>query len=149
LSGQEDRVNNANLGRIGEQCSVAERPASLLGIAQKAKQNKKYKFGNLYELIDKFALLQAWRQINKGAASGVDRETAKEFKKNIDTNLEEMLEELRNKKYKARLVKRVFIPKGKDGKRPLGLPVLRDKIIQRAAANILGVVGASVSRGAK
>ncbi|WP_010249040.1 reverse transcriptase family protein [Acetivibrio cellulolyticus] len=109
---------------------------SLLGIAQKAKQNKKYKFGNLYELIDKYALLQAWRQINKGAASGVDRERAKEFKKNIETNLEEMLEELKTKKYKARLVKRVFIPKGKDGKRPLGLPVLRDKIIQRAAANI-------------
>lgn len=113
---------------------------SLLGIAQKAKQNKKYKFGNLYELIDKYALLQAWRQINKGAASGVDRETAKEFKKNIEANLEEMLEELKNKKYKARLVKRVFIPKGKDGKRPLGLPVLRDKIIQRAAANILEAI---------
>ncbi|WP_010252825.1 RNA-directed DNA polymerase [Acetivibrio cellulolyticus] len=113
---------------------------SLLGIAQKAKQNKKYKFGNLYELIDKYALLQAWRQINKGAASGVDRERAKEFKKNIETNLEEMLEELKTKKYKARLVKRVFIPKGKDGKRPLGLPVLRDKIIQRAAANILEAI---------
>jgi len=92
---------------------------SLLGIAQKAKQNKKYKFGYLYELIDKYALLQAWRQINKGASAGIDRETAKEFKKNLDSNLEEMLEELRKKKYKARLVKRVFIPKGKDGRRPV------------------------------
>ena len=65
---------------------------SLLGIAQKAKQNKKYKFGNLYELIDKYALLQAWRQINKGAASGVDRETAKDtIAKVYARNFEEAL----------------------------------------------------------
>jgi len=113
---------------------------SLLGIARKAKQNKRYRFGNLYERIDKFALFEAWRQINKGASSGVDNETAKEFKKNLEANLDEILEELKSKRYKARLVKRVYIPKGKDGKRPLGLPVLRDKIIQRVAANILEAI---------
>jgi len=113
---------------------------SLLGIAIKAKQNTKYKFGNLYELINKAALYEAWRQINKGSVSGVDNETVKEFRKNIHTNMDEMYEELKSKRYKARLVKRVFIPKGKDGKRPLGIPVIRDKIIQRAAASILEAI---------
>ncbi len=113
---------------------------SLLGIAEKAKQDKKYRFGNLYELIDKKGLYEAWRQINKGAASGVDGESAKQFKENLEYNLDEIVEQLKGKRYKARLVKRVFIPKGKDGKRPLGLPVLRDKIVQRAAANILEAI---------
>jgi RNA-directed DNA polymerase len=113
---------------------------SLLGIANKAKQDKKYKFGNLYELINKEALYKAWQKINRSSAAGVDRETAKEFKANLDENLNSILEELKNKKYKARLVKRVYIPKGKNQLRPLGLPVLRDKIIQRAAAGILEAI---------
>ncbi len=113
---------------------------SLLGIANKAKQDKKYKFGNLYELIDKEALYEAWRKINKSSAAGVDKETAQTFKENLDENLNEMVEDLKNKRYKARLVKRVYIPKSNNGLRPLGLPVLRDKIIQRAAASILEAI---------
>lgn len=113
---------------------------SLLGIANKAKQDKKYKFGNLYERIDKKALYEAWRRINKSSAAGVDRETAIEFKADLDENLDELLEELKSKRYKARLVKRVYIPKGKNEQRPLGLLALRDKIIQRAAADILEAI---------
>jgi group II intron reverse transcriptase/maturase len=113
---------------------------SLLGIANKAKQDKKYKFGNLYELIDKKALYEAWRKINKGSAAGVDRETAREFKGNLDENLNAMVEDLKAKRYKAKLVKRVYIPKSNNGLRPLGLPALRDKIIQRAAASILEAI---------
>jgi RNA-directed DNA polymerase len=113
---------------------------SLLGIANKAKQDKKYKFGNLYELIDKKALYEAWGKIKKSSVAGVDRETAKDFKRNLDENLNSMLEDLKNKRYKAKLVKRAYIPKGSNGLRPLGLPALRDKIIQRAAASILEAI---------
>ena len=113
---------------------------SLRGIARKAKQNSKYKFGNLYGMLNKQALYLAWLDINKNAAAGVDKETAKEFKKNLEVNLETLEEELKTKRYKARLVKRVNIPKG-DGKvRPLGLPALRDKIVQRATARILEAI---------
>lgn len=94
---------------------------SLWGIARKAKQDKKYRFGNLYGLIDKRALYEAWRKLNKGAAAGIDRQTAKMFKENLDRNLEEILQELKQKKYKARLVRRVWISKNKDEKRELWL----------------------------
>lgn len=113
---------------------------SLLGIANKAKQDKKYKFGNLYERINKVGLYEAWRKIKKSSAAGVDRETAKGFKANLDENIETMLEQLKTKKYRAKLVKRVYIPKNKNELRPLGLPALRDKIIQRAAADILEAI---------
>ena len=76
----------------------------------------------------------------KKAAAGVDRDTAKEFEKNLDANLETLLDELKSKRYKARLIKRVNIPKGNGKTRPLGLPTLRDKIAQRAAASILEAI---------
>lgn len=113
---------------------------SLRGIARKAKQDKEYKFGNLYGMIDKQALYEAWRYTKKNVAAGIDKETAEVFEENLEENIEVMLSELKSKKYKARFIKRVNIPKG-DGKfRPLGIPVLRDKIIQRAAAAILEAI---------
>ena len=113
---------------------------SLWGIARKAKENKKYRFGNLYGLIDKVALYEAWRKLKKDSAGGIDKETAKVFKENLDGNLEQILQELKQKKYKAKLVKRVWIPKSEKEKRPLGLPVLRDKIVQRAVVDILEAI---------
>ena len=113
---------------------------SLRGIARKAKQNRNYKFGNLYGLLNKEALYQSWKAINKKAAVGIDKETAKEFENNLDEKLEELVEELKSKRYKARLVKRVNIPKGNGKTRPLGLQTLRDKIVQKAVANILEAI---------
>jgi len=113
---------------------------SLTGIAKKAKQNKKHRFGNLYRMLNKEALLQAWKDINRKAAAGVDRETAEEFEKNLEANLDTLVEELKSKQYKARLVKRVYIPKGNGKLRPLGLPALRDKIVQKAVASILEAI---------
>jgi len=113
---------------------------SLRGISKKAKQEKDYRFGNLYGLLDKNALYTAWKDINKKAAAGVDKVTAKEFEKNLDQNLEELLEELKEKKYKAKLERRDNIPKGKGKTRPLGIPTIRDKILQRAVARILEAI---------
>lgn len=113
---------------------------SLRGIARKAKQKKDHKFGNLYGLLNKDALYLAWKDINKKAATGVDGETAMDFERNLDANLETIVEELKSKKYKAKLVKRVNIPKGNGKTRPLGLQALRDKIVQKAVANILEAI---------
>jgi group II intron reverse transcriptase/maturase len=113
---------------------------SLRGIARKAKQNKNHRFGNLYGLLNKDALYLAWRELNRKAATGVDGETVKDFEKNLDRNLETIVEELKSKRYKAKLVKRVNIPKGNGKIRPLGLQALRDKIVQKAVANILEAI---------
>jgi len=113
---------------------------SLRGIARKAKQKKNHKFGNLYGLLNKEALYLAWKEINRKAATGVDGETAKDFERNLEVNLDTIVEELKSKRYKAKLVKRVNIPKGNGKIRPLGLPTLRDKIVQKAVANILEAI---------
>ena len=113
---------------------------TLRGIARKAKQQKNHKFGNLYRLLNKDALYLAWKEINKKAATGVDGETAMDFERNLDVNLDTIVEELKSKKYKAKLVKRVNIPKENGKTRPLGLQALRDKIVQKAVANILEAI---------
>lgn len=66
--------------------------------------------------------------------------TAKEFAENLDQNLESLLISLKEKKYKAKLVRRVNIPKGKGKTRPLGIPTVQDKILQRAVASILEAI---------
>ncbi len=71
---------------------------SLRGIASKAKQDKKYRFVNLYGLLDKEALYLAWKDINKNESAGVDKEIVKKFVKNLDVNLSMLLEELKTKR---------------------------------------------------
>jgi RNA-directed DNA polymerase len=113
---------------------------SLRGIARKAKQNKDYRFGNLYSLLNKNALYIAWKGINKKAAVGVDKVTAKEFENNLEQNLSGLGDELKGKRYKAKLVRRVNIPKGEGKTRPLGILTIKDKVLQRAAASILEAI---------
>ena len=71
---------------------------SLQGIAKKAGRLKKYRFQNLYRLLNYSALAEAWRTSNKGAAAGVDKQTAKEFAKELKQNLTNLAEQLARKR---------------------------------------------------
>jgi len=113
---------------------------SLEGIARKAKRENKYRFRDLYRQLNYGALKLAWDKLNKKAAPGVDDITAKEFEKDLENNLNQILESLKGKRYHAKLVRRKYIDKGNGKKRPLGIPALSDKIVQRAAADILEAI---------
>jgi len=113
---------------------------SLQGIAQKAKQLKKHRFQNLYGLLNSISLKEAWKSINKKAAAGADKISAKEFAENLDSNINEIVDKLKGKRYRAKLVRRVYIPKGKDKTRPLGIPAIADKILQSAAVKTLEAI---------
>jgi len=114
--------------------------ASLRGIANRSKRSKDYRFGNLYTMLDKEFLLECWRYLNKNAASGIDKISACEYGKNLEANIEDLVERLKKKSYRARLVRRQYIPKG-DGKlRPLGIPAIEDKLLQTAASRILQAI---------
>ncbi len=113
---------------------------SLRGIAQTAAANKQHRFRNLYGMLTRNALLAAWYSLNKKAASGVDRVTAEQYEVDLLGNLENLLDRLKRKRYKAKLVKRKYIPKDNGKFRPLGIPALEDKIVQKAAATILEAI---------
>jgi group II intron reverse transcriptase/maturase len=113
---------------------------SLQGIAKKAATNKSYRFQNLYGLITVNFLVWCWQFINKKAASGVDKETAELFAQELYPRAEKLVEQLKKKCYRAKLVLRKYIPKGKDKLRALGLPVIADKLLQMSATKILEAI---------
>ena len=113
---------------------------SLQAIAEKAKKEDKHRFQDLYGMLNVKLLKEAWEKLNKKAAPGIDGITAEDYAKNLESNIQATVEELKEKRYHAKLVRRVNIPKG-DGKlRPLGLLVMSDKVVQRAAADILEAI---------
>jgi RNA-directed DNA polymerase len=113
---------------------------SLQGIINKARKEKRHRFNNLYSILNEEFLLDTWKTINKKSASGIDKLTAEEYGKNLKENISCLVEKLKNKKYHARLIKRVYIPKGEGKLRPLGLPSLEDKLVQAGVARILSAI---------
>jgi RNA-directed DNA polymerase len=115
------------------------KPTSLRGIADKAKADTLHRFQDLYRLLDADLLTHCFYGLNKNAASGVDGMTWRTYEENLSANIEALVERLKSKHYRARLVRRVFIPKGK-GTRPLGIPVIEDKFLQAAATKVLNAI---------
>jgi group II intron reverse transcriptase/maturase len=116
------------------------KPTSLEGIALTAGLNKAHRFRNLYRELTPELLLTAWTRINKDAASGVDKVTAEDYQVNLLDNLDDLAQRLKEKRYKAKLVKRTYIPKDNGKERPLGIPALEDKIVQRAVTMVLNAI---------
>ena len=91
--------------------------------------------------IDHEWLREAWRRTRKDGAPGVDGMIASEYETDLEDNLQSLLDRAKSGRYVAPPVKRAYIPKGKgDEKRPLGIPTLEDKLLQRAVAMCLSAV---------
>ena len=116
------------------------KPTSLQGIANKAKINKHYRFRDLYRCLNVGFLLSCWPLLNKKAASGVDDVTWQMYAENLQANVEALVERLKSKRYRAKLVQRRYIPKDGGKKRPLGILVIEDKLLQTACAQLLSAI---------
>ena len=112
-------------------------PTFLRAIAEKAYRHKHYRFGGLYRYLNQDVLRQSFRQLRRDAASGVDGVTFQEYEKHLEANLADLVGRLKRKAYRARLVRRKYIPKSPGKLRPLGIPVLEDKLLQLAVTQIL------------
>lgn len=112
-------------------------PTSLQAIAEKATTNKQHRFGGLYQMLNKNSLRECFLLLKKDAASGVDGVTFSAYEEDLERNLEDLVGRLKRKAYRARIVRRKLIPKGNGKMRPLGIPVLEDKLLQIAATQIL------------
>ena len=108
-------------------------------IAELAARHREVSFPSLAYHIDVEWLKEAYRRTRKDAAAGVDEMTAEEYEEGLDTRLEDLLNRFKSGTYYAPPVKRVYIPKeGKRReKRPIGIPTLEDKILQRAVVMLL------------
>jgi group II intron reverse transcriptase/maturase len=135
----EVRSSQRTLIPDAEDWEYYELPA-LRGIARKAKQQPTYRFRDLSRCLNETHLRYAFSKMNKKAASGVDNVTYQDYQKHFDENAEDLIGRLKRQSYKARLVKRKNIPKSPGKTRPLGLPVLEDKLLQTAGSHLLSAI---------
>jgi group II intron reverse transcriptase/maturase len=113
---------------------------SLRGIAKRAKEDSQHRFGNLYSLLNEANLHWCFSQLNRKAAPGVDGVNLEDFESDLTGNVREIVADLKAKRYKAKLVRRRYIPKPGGKQRPLGIPAIGDKLVQAAVAQILSAI---------
>lgn len=113
---------------------------SLRGIANRAASHKGHRFRNLYGMLNETNLLWCWRFLKKDAAPGVDKVDYHAYRENLDGNIHDLVERLKRKRYRAKLVRRRYIPKLNGKMRPLGIPATEDKLVQVAVAKILEAI---------
>ena len=104
-----------------------------------ARQSPDMAFTSLAYLMDIDWLKEAYRRTRKDGAVGVDGVTAEQYEQDLEGNLQSLLNRAKSGTYKAPPVRRVYIPKGGSSTetRPLGIPTLEDKLLQRAVVMLL------------
>jgi RNA-directed DNA polymerase len=114
----------------------------LAQIAKKAKLDQKVRFTALAHLLTPEFLKETWGTMNRRGASGVDGESIEQFESELEQRVQEICAQLKAGVYRAPPVRRVDIPKGpgKSGTRPLGIPTVADRLLQKAVAHILEAV---------
>jgi group II intron reverse transcriptase/maturase len=108
-------------------------------IAELARRSPQMGFTSLAYLMDIDWLKAAFHRTRKDGASGVDGQTWFDYKRNLEENLQSLLDRAKSGTYRAPPVRRVYIPKAGSTSetRPIGIPTLEDKVLQRAVVMLL------------
>ena len=123
--------------------SRQDMPSALERIRQAARRDKRQRFtALLHHVYEVERLRVAYFALRRDAAAGIDGETWRHYGENLQSNLDGLCERLKRGAYRAKPVRRAYIAKvGKPGElRRLGVPVLEDKIVQRATAEVLNAL---------
>src|ERR1700686_2496444 len=115
--------------------------SALERVRQAASKDKKLRFtALLHHIYNPETLRKAYFSLKKEAAPGVDGETWRHYGEALEHNLRDLSHRLKRGAYRAKPVRRVYIDKNDGRKRPLGVPALEDKIVQRATVEVLNAI---------
>jgi hypothetical protein len=115
-------------------------PAKLALISERARKDHKFQFTSLAHLLNGGFLKECYYQLGRDRASGIDGVSWKEYGERLDENVNDLVVRLKAKRYMPLPSRRAYIPKDEHSKRPLGLPALEDKIVQKGVARILEAI---------
>lgn len=90
--------------------------------------------------VNERTLVEEHHLQNRRKAPGIDRVTKEDYGKELEKNVKDLVGRMKQFSYKPRAVRRTYIPKGKDGKRPLGIPTYEDKLVQGVMRKVLDEV---------
>jgi len=109
-------------------------------ISERARREPKFQFTSLAHLLNEEFLKECYFSLGRERASGIDGVSWKEYGERLDENLKNLVTRMKAKRYKPLPARRVYIPKNEHEKRPLGLPALEDKIVQKGITRILEMI---------
>ena len=116
-------------------------PNALERVRQAANRDKEMRFTSLWHHVYNIeGLRKAYFSLKRNAAPGVDGETWRHYGLELEENLRDLSSRLKRGAYRAKPVKRTFIPKSDGRKRPLGVTTLEDKLVQRATTEVLNAI---------
>jgi group II intron reverse transcriptase/maturase len=107
---------------------------------QIAERSRKYPgeaLTNLHSYITPAYLRRSYEELNKKSSRGVDGQSWEDYQKELDENIEVLHSKFKSGRYRAPHIRRAYIPKGDGTRRPLGIPTLEDKLLQRAVTKVL------------
>jgi RNA-directed DNA polymerase len=116
-------------------------PDGIERVRQAAKRDRKQRFtALLHHVYDIDRLRAAYVALKRDAAAGIDGETWRHYGEALDANLRDLAARVKRGAYRASPVRRAYIPKADGRQRPLGVPTLEDKIVQRAVTEVLNAI---------
>ena len=116
-------------------------PSALERIREAAQKDRKQRFTALLHHVYAIERLrESYFRLKREATPGIDGETWRHYGEKLEENLLNLSERLKRGAYRARPVQKVYIPKADGRQRPIGVPVLEDKIVQRAVAEVMGAI---------
>ena len=116
-------------------------PNAMERIRQAASRDKRLRFTTLWHHVYNIEhLRKAYFSLKRNAAPGVDGETWRHYGENLEENLQDLSGRLKRGAYRAKPVKRAYIPKADGRQRPLGVTVLEDKTAQRSTVEVLNAI---------
>jgi RNA-directed DNA polymerase len=109
-------------------------------ITERARRDPKCKFSTLAYLLNEGFLLACFRELKVNKAPGIDGVTVRQYEENLYENVMDLVSRLKSKKFRPQPARRAYIPKDEKSKRPLGILVVEDKIVQMGMKKILEAI---------
>ena len=109
-------------------------------ISELAKENRQLQFLSIAHLLTPVALTEAFKGLRKDASAGIDGVTYGEYQKEMGSKIQQLYDRVKGKRYRAQPLRRIYIPKEDGKQRPISIPSLEDKILQKATVTLLNAI---------
>jgi group II intron reverse transcriptase/maturase len=140
LEGRGEQTDVSGEGNMAIHRNREIMSPALARIAELARADKGRQFISIAHLLTVEALREAFERLRKEASAGVDGVTYVEYAGNAEENIQKLHGKLKSGQYRAQPLRRIYIPKEDGRQRPISIPSLEDKIVQRAAVELLQAI---------